>query len=144
MVAGQSQGGALALAAAALSRPAIIVGALIDVPFLCDILHAVDLCDDGPYPELATYLAVHRGRVDAVRRTLALHDGVVLATRTRCPALFSAGGMDPVCPPSCAYAAYQAYAGPKRMNYYHYNGHEGGGADHEAVQLAWMAELLTR
>ncbi len=142
VVAGESQGGALALAAAALARPGTIAGALVDVPFLCDIMRAVDLCDDGPYPELATYLSVHRTQADAVRTTIALHDGAVLATRATCPALFSAGGMDPVCPPSTVYAAYNAYAGPKAIEYYHFNGHEGGGAEHERVQLDWVARLL--
>lgn len=144
VVAGESQGGALALAAAALARPGTITGALLDVPFLCDIMRAVDLCDDGPYPELATYLSVHRTRADAVRATIALHDGAVLATRATCPALFSAAGMDPVCPPSTVYAAYNAYAGPKAIEYYHFNGHEGGGTQHERVQLDWVSRLLER
>ncbi len=145
VVAGASQGGASAIAAAALTAltsPGTVSAALIDVPFLCDIMRAVDLCDDGPYPEVARYLAVHRREADAVRATLSLHDGAVLATRATCPALFSAAGMDPVCPPSTAFAAYHAYAGPKRIEYYHYNGHEGGGADHEELQLAWLAEQL--
>lgn len=149
VVAGASQGAAMALAAAALAHPTFastttptIAAALLDVPFLCDIMRAVDLCDEGPYPELARYLAVHRQDAEAVRTTLAHHDGAVLATRASCPALFSAGGMDPVGPPSTAFAAYHAYGGPKRMEYYHFNGHEGGGADHQVLQLAWLAQTL--
>ncbi|HYO84861.1 MAG TPA: acetylxylan esterase [Dermatophilaceae bacterium] len=140
VVSGGSQGGALAMAAAALADG--VLGALIDVPFLCDIPRAADLTDDGPYAELTGYLAVHRDQHEAALRTLAYHDGAVLASRARCPALFSVGVMDQTCPPSTVYAAYNAYVGPKQIRAYRYNTHEGGGSYHEAHQLEWLTTLL--
>ena len=35
--------------------------------------------------------------------------------------------MDPVCPPSTVYAAFNHYAGDKLILQYRYNEHEGGG-----------------
>ena len=40
--------------------------------------------------------------------------------------MFSVGLMDQVCPPSTVYAAYNHYAGRKRMEVYPFNGHENG------------------
>jgi cephalosporin-C deacetylase len=40
------------------------------------------------------------------------------------------------------YAAYQAYGGPKELEVYPYNDHEGGQAFQEARQLAWLEALL--
>ncbi len=55
-VAGASQGGALALAAAALC-PELVRLCHADVPFLCDIERGMDVAFDPPYTELVTYLA---------------------------------------------------------------------------------------
>lgn len=149
VVSGASQGGAMALAAAAVHgrwpdsrRAAQVVGAIVDVPFLCDIPRAMNLTPDGPYAELTSYLAVHRRDVAAVLGTLAYHDGAVLAEWADCPALFSVGIMDTTCPPSTVYAAFNAYHGPKRIEPYHYNEHEGGGAVHVGEQLVWLTDLL--
>ena len=57
-VGGASQGGALALAAAALC-PELVRLCHADVPFLCDIERGMDVAFDPPYTELVTYLAMH-------------------------------------------------------------------------------------
>jgi cephalosporin-C deacetylase len=66
----------------------------------------------------------------------------VLARRATAPALFSVGLMDPICPPSTVYAAYNAYAGPKEIRVYPFNEHEGGQGHQQADQLRWFARLL--
>lgn len=139
-VTGASQGGALALAAAALDRG--VVAAMVDVPFLCDIRRASEIAPAEPYGELVRYLAAHRGRVDATFATLAYFDGAVLARLAQAPALFSVALMDETCPPSTVYAAYNAYGGPKEIAVYPYNDHEGGEAHHRERQLAWLGSLL--
>ena len=50
--------------------------------------------------------------------------------------------MDEVCPPSTVYAAYNRYAGPKRITVWPYNGHEGGGPFQVREQIAFLAEHL--
>ncbi|HKI55815.1 MAG TPA: acetylxylan esterase, partial [Trueperaceae bacterium] len=57
------------------------------------------------------------------------------------PALFSAGLMDRVVPPSTAYAAYNHYAGPKELTLYRFNDHEGGASHHALSQMAFLGRL---
>ncbi len=140
VVNGGSQGGALALAAAALDGRVRAV--MADVPFLSDIRRAVTLVDTDPYREAAAYLRIHRDQVDRALATLDHFDTIHLAARCSSPALFSVGLMDDVCPPSTVYAAYNAYAGPKQIVEYPFNGHEGGGSDHVQAKLAWLPGVL--
>ncbi|NUP51611.1 MAG: prolyl oligopeptidase family serine peptidase [Catenulispora sp.] len=139
IVAGASQGGGLAIAAGALADD--VAAVLPDVPFLCDFPRATWIASRAPYDEIVRYAATHRDQIDQVARTLSYIDGVHFAARATTPALFSVALMDPTCPPSTVYAAYNAWTGPKQMREYQFNGHEGGGAFHTAEQLTWLAEL---
>lgn len=148
LVSGGSQGGALCLAAAALTElrdglgePALR-GAIVDVPFLSHIRRASVITGANPYGELVEYLHTRRDRVEQAFRTLSYVDGVNLAPRITVPALFSVGLMDEICPPSTVYATYNHYAGPKEMVVYPYNGHDGGGAFQEAEHLRFAREQL--
>ena len=141
-VTGGSQGGGLALAVSGLADG--LVAVMPDVPFLCHFRRAVDLSDTDPYAEIAHYLAVHRGHVDQVFRTLSYVDGVHLGARATAPALFSVALMDPICPPSTIYAAYHAYGGPASIEVYPFNGHEGGQAHQQVRQQAWLGGVLGR
>jgi cephalosporin-C deacetylase len=139
-VAGGSQGGGLAIAAAALAGG--VQAALVDVPFLADIPRGLWTATTGPYLEVVAYLAAHRDAAETALATLGYIDGVHLGTRATCPALFSVALMDTTCPPSTGYAAYHAWAGEADLREYAYNGHEGGGPHHQRVQLDWLAERL--
>jgi cephalosporin-C deacetylase len=136
-VSGGSQGGGIALAAAALSVG--LCAAVIDFPFLSAIRRAVALTDSPPYGELVTYLQTRRGEEEDVFRTLSYVDGVNFAARSRVPALFSVGLRDAVCPPSTVFAAYNHYAGEKDIKVYPFNGHEGGGPHHRRLALRELA-----
>lgn len=139
-VAGASQGGGLAVAAAALAGG--VRAALSDVPFLCDMPRGLLTATTGPYLEVVAYLAAHRDDTATALSTLGLADGVHHAKRATMPALFSVALMDTTCPPSTGYAVYHAWAGPKSIREYAYNAHEGGGAHHVREQLTWLAEQL--
>ncbi|GAB2892355.1 acetylxylan esterase [Streptomyces mayteni] len=140
IVAGGSQGGGLALATAGLVGDAV-AGALVDVPFLCHYRRAADIASAGPYPELVHYLGIHqRDQVENAFRTLNYFDGQHFATRAAAPALFSVGLMDPVCPPSTVYAAYNRYAGEKEISVWQFGDHAGGRASQAREQLRWLAE----
>lgn len=138
-VCGTSQGGGIALAAAALSDG--LVAAMPDVPFLCHFGRAVGLTDADPYREVVRYLSVHRGADERVFETLSYFDGVNMAARAGAASLFSVALLDVVCPPSTVYAAYNRYAGPKRIEVYTHNDHEGGGAHQWHAQARFLAEL---
>lgn len=138
-VTGGSQGGGITLAVAGLD-PTVAV-AMPDVPFLCHYRRATEITDAAPYSEIARYCQVHRDKVEAVFRTLAYFDGVNFAARARAAALFSVALMDEVCPPSTVFAAYNWYAGPKRIEVYRYNHHEGGGPFQTLAKIRFLQEL---
>lgn len=138
-VTGGSQGGGMSLAVSALVPD--LLAAMPDVPFLCDFRRATEICDSDPYTEIVRYLGVHRQSAATVFHTLAYFDCAVLARYATAPALFSVGLMDQITPPSTVYAAYNAYAGPKEIRVYPFNGHEGGQGYQQAEQMHWLRNL---
>ncbi|MEU7386708.1 acetylxylan esterase [Streptomyces tanashiensis] len=141
VVAGGSQGGGLALAVAGLAGDRV-AAALPDVPFLCHFRRAAQITGEGPYPEIVEYLRRHsRDRVEQTFATLDYFDGVHFAQRATAPALFSVGLMDPICPPSTVYAAYNRYQGLDRtMTVWPFGDHGGGCGSNPPVQLSWLRE----
>ena len=139
-VGGGSQGGGIALAAAGLAGD--LVAVLADVPFLCHFERAVGMTGHDPYQEIVRYLAVGRETREQAFTTLSYFDGVAFAARASAAALFSVGLLDPICPPSTVFAAYNAYAGEKDITVHHYNEHEGGAAGQWPLQAAFLAARL--
>lgn len=150
ILAGISQGGGLAIAAAGLAAGRLdgVIATLPDVPFLQDFPRAIDVAVRGPYPEISNYLQRHRHEYGRVLEVLNYFDGVHLASRCTVPALYSAAGRDDVCPPSTVYASYNAYGSKaaqnpgKDMVFYRFNNHEGGQEHHWVEQLHYVANLL--
>lgn len=147
IVHGISQGGGLAIAAAALNPR--VWAAMPDVPFLCDFPRAVGLTGALPYDEITQYLKVYRSRAARVFTVLSYFDGVNLARRARVPALFSTALMDEICPPSSVFAAYNRWgqtsgqAVERDIRVYTFNGHEGGERYQWQAQTEWLAGLLS-
>ena len=140
-VTGGSQGGGIAIAAAALADG--VRALLPDVAFLCAFRRGAEVAIGGPYLELATYLSVHRDEVDAVFRTLSYFDGVNFARRIHVPSLFSVALMDSVVPPSTTVAAYNHLAAEDTtLEVYPFNDHEGGSAVQWQKQARWLASRL--
>ena len=141
-VAGGSQGGALAIAAAALVPD--VTAAMPNVPFMSDLPRSIRKTESDPYAEIARYLKAHRDHVDQALRTLSYFDAAILGRWAKAPALFSVGLMDLTCLPSTVFAAYNWYGGPKEIREYPFNDHEGGEAFHELASLRWLAPRLAR
>ena len=139
-VLGTSQGGGLALAVAGLVPDLSAV--VPRVPFLCDFPRATVITDNDPYKEIGRYLAVHRSKVGQVHHVLGYFDGVNFAKRANAPAWFSTALMDPTCPPSTVFGAFNNYAGQKQIVVWPYNGHEGGQFEDDAQALAVLRPLL--
>jgi len=139
-VVGGSQGGGISIAVAGL-HPGV-KAAMPDVPFLCDFPRAVGLTTRDPYGEIVRYLAVHREKAATAYNTLNYFDGVHFAARSQAATIFSAALMDDVCPPSTVYGAYHAWAGPKTIESYTFNNHEGGGTWQERRQVSWLDETI--
>ena len=123
-VNGGSQGGGLALAAAGLVPDLLLT--LTDVPFMCHWRRATEITDGYPYQEIVHYAKIHRDQAERIFDTLSYFDGLNFAARAKSPALFSVALMDHTCPPSTVFAAYNHYAGPKEIEVYPFNDHEGG------------------
>lgn len=140
-VGGASQGGGIAIAAAALAAPQV-KALLADVPFLCHFRRASELVDTLPYNEIVQYLRCHRTRTEETFATLAYFDGVNFAKRVKAASLFSVGLMDMTCPPSTVFAAYNHVPAEKRMCTYAYSTHEGGGSHHVVERLRFLRERL--
>ena len=137
---GNSQGGGIALAVAGLVPELAAVH--VQSPFLCDVRQATRLTGAPPYAELIGYLAARRDLVEQTFGTLGYFDGLAFAARATAPAWFSAGLRDEVCPPVTTVAAHRAYAGPKHLRLWEFNGHDAGGADDLATALSGFAPLL--
>jgi cephalosporin-C deacetylase len=138
-VTGGSQGGGISIAVAGLSGA--VAAAMPDVPFLCHYRRATQIIATDPYQEISRYCSIHRNRIEQVFSTLAYFDGVNLGTRAKASALFSAGLMDDICPPSTVYAAYNHYAGPKQIRVWEYNNHEGGASFQHLEKVKFLRAL---
>lgn len=124
---GASQGGALALACAALSPH--IRRCVSCFPFLSDYKRVweMDLLKDA-YSELRTFLRSFDPRhesVDAIFERLGYIDVHHLAPRITAEVIMGLSLMDTICPPSTQFAAYNAIKAPKRRLLYPDFGHEG-------------------
>ncbi|MGW0190674.1 acetylxylan esterase [Streptomyces sp. NPDC003362] len=138
-LAGNSQGGGIAIAASGLISD--IAATLANVPFLCDMHRALTITNHTPYREIGDYLATHRTRSAQVRHTLSYFDGIHFAARAQAPVLFSTALEDQICPPSTVFAAFNAWSHrDKQINVYEFNAHEGGGPHQEAAALRWLSE----
>ncbi|MCS5735277.1 acetylxylan esterase [Herbiconiux daphne] len=141
-VAGNSQGGALAIAAGVLAGGVRAV--LAQAPFLSDLPRAVGITDRHPYREIADLLGRARHLEPTVQATLAYVDTVNLATRATAPAWFSAGLMDDITPPSTVFAAHNAWAGERHIVTWPFNGHDAGGSADLAGALRVLRRVLGR
>ncbi|MGO4692432.1 acetylxylan esterase [Glaciibacter sp. 2TAF33] len=139
-IVGTSQGGGIALAVAGLVDD--LAAVVARVPFLCDFPRASVITDNMPYREIGIYLATNRHSVARVHETLSYFDGVNFAKRATAPLTITAALMDPTCPPSTVFAAYNNYAGEKAITVWPYNGHEGGAWEDDALSLRAFAEHL--
>lgn len=103
-VMGTSQGGLLALAAAALEPR--VRAAVAHVPYLCDI------------PRNEAFAASELTRDATFLSTWRYFDPVSLAPRIRVPTLLSAGGRDTTCPPDSIRAVFDRLPGIKALAQY--------------------------
>jgi cephalosporin-C deacetylase len=141
-VSGYSQGGALALACAAL-EPGIkkVVAAY---PFLCDYKRAWEMDPaEMAYAELKTFFRnfdpVHKME-DEIFMRLGYIDVQHLAPRIKADVLMATALLDETCPPSTQFAAYNKITAKKEMVVYPDLGHENLPGFHDRI-FGFMMEL---
>ncbi|MDD7984675.1 acetylxylan esterase [Lentisphaera marina] len=123
---GGSQGGALALACAAL-EPKIKLCAP-HYPFLSDYQRVWDMdLDQNAYEELRNYFRYHdplHERKEQVFNTLGYIDIQNITKRIKAKTFMACGLMDQICPPSSQHAAYNKITAEKDIVYYPDFAHE--------------------
>ncbi|MFD0671513.1 acetylxylan esterase [Cohnella sp. GCM10027633] len=135
---GGSQGGGLALIAAALSdKPAIAVA---HVPNMCQMDFGI-LNSSSALTEAASFCERFPEHLDAVLETLSYYDNLNLAHRVRIPLFVSVGLKDPVTMPETIYAAYNRIECDKRIVPSPFSGHTVTG-DQNRRAMAFIAERL--
>jgi cephalosporin-C deacetylase len=134
VVEGQSMGGGIAMAVAALDdRPKL---AMVDVPSNSNITARIG--GNHGMSAVVSYLKKHPAQTDLVLDNLSYFDTMNMADRITCPVLASVGLMDDVCPPLMYFATYNRIASEKKIVIYPFNGHEGGGAKQMEVKLDYL------
>ncbi|TYP79204.1 acetylxylan esterase [Paenibacillus methanolicus] len=135
VVEGGSQGGALAMAMAALDdRPQV---ALVDVPSNSNLARRVEGLH-GAFASAAEYIKRHPEQLDLVLDQLSYFDTMNMAERITCRVLASVALKDEICPPEMYFATYNRIPGEKEIRIYPFNGHEGGGAFHTEEKLRFL------
>lgn len=137
-VAGGSQGGGIALMAAALSDlPAAVVG---QIPNMCHMDFGI-LNSTGSLTEAANFVARFPDKLEQVLETLSYFDLLNLAHRIRIPAFVSVGLKDTITMPETIYAAYNRIKSPKQIHPYPFTGHQVGG-DQNRKALSFISEMF--
>jgi len=138
-VTGGSQGGALSLAASALSDIPIL--SLPDIPFLCDFRRAIAITPAGPYPEIPNFIKSFPHLHEQAIRTLSYCDNLNLAPRIQCRTVIANGLWDDICPPSTIFAAYNHITAEKQMEVYPFHKHEVP-YEHSELKFRLLIEVL--
>ncbi len=123
-VTGNSQGGGIALASAALSNiPAV---AIVDYPYLSNFERAIDIVPQGPYLEINEFFRRNGAPEieEQAKRTLSYFDVMNLAPHIKCHTWISIGLVDEITPPSTVFATYNHLECPKQISVHRYFGHE--------------------
>lgn len=121
---GGSQGGALALVAAALSNVPLS-GVISTHPFLSDFRRSVRIVPEGPYHEISEYLR-RNSHIDreVVFANLDYFDVTNLATLVSCPVLLGIGLVDDIVAPSTTFGIYNRLNSRKYIEVYPEYSHE--------------------
>ena len=119
-------------------RPALTMPGM---PFLCHFERPLEISRAQPYWEIAEYLRTHPSRTTQVFNTLSYFDNLNLADRITCPALFSVGLIDEICPPSTVFAVYNRLTVPKNIGVFPYHAHEYP-ETHRALEMQWANHYL--
>jgi cephalosporin-C deacetylase len=138
-VSGGSQGGGLAMIAAALSdKPAI---AIAHIPNMCQMDFGI-LNSSSSLAEAATFIERFPEHLDTVMDTLSYYDNMNLAHRIRIPIFVTVGLKDPITMPETIYAAYNRILSEKVIYPYPFTGHAVRGDQHRKALEFIAAKLL--
>lgn len=141
IVRGTSQGGALAMAVAALdARPGLC---LANVPSNSNIEKRIE-GRHGSYAAVNDYLRRYPDNLERVYRTLSYFDTMNMADRITCEVFASVGLADPVCPAPLYYATYNRIRAKKSIVVYPFNEHDGARDVHIEKEIAALRAFIEK
>ncbi len=139
-VTGGSQGGGLSLVTAGLDPR--IKACAPDVPWVNnwpDFWETAQWAQDD-FPKL---LARRPDLTpEKLMKILSYFDAMNLADRIQCPVFLSLGLRDDVCPPRMILGTYNRIVSPKKIIFYPFGDHGGGGDEHYRLEKKWLAKQL--
>jgi cephalosporin-C deacetylase-like acetyl esterase len=136
-VEGGSQGGALSFAAAALDKRIALCAP--DIPFLSDFRTYFKV-GNWPGSEFKQYMQQHpEKKWENVYTVLDYIDIKNLAPMIKVPLLMGVGLLDPVCPPTINFAAYNQVTSEKQYRVYPHNEHSTA-PEHYTLKMNWIRQ----
>ncbi len=138
-VEGQSQGGGLSLATAALDQRVMFCAP--DIPWLGDWIGylAAAPWPNEHYPKLIdNFPGLTYNDINCL---LSYFDTMNMADWIKCPVLMSVGLQDSVCPPRTAFSTYNRVTTKKEYYVYPFTGHSVE-KEHVALKNKWIAGIL--
>ncbi|TYQ12991.1 UNVERIFIED_CONTAM: cephalosporin-C deacetylase [Acetivibrio alkalicellulosi] len=123
-VVGGSQGGAIALAVAALSNIPKVTA--VEYPFLSNFERAIEVVPKGPYLEIIDYFRRNSNVEieEKAKNTLSYFDIMNLSPLIKCHTWMCVGLVDEITPPSTVFATYNHLECSKEISVFKYFGHE--------------------
>lgn len=142
-VHGESQGGGLALAVAALdSRPKLLLSVF---PFFCHVERSIEVQVLSPYGEIIDWFrqfdATHEKR-HQVYETVSYFDVMNMAPLVGARTFMGIALQDTCCPPSASFAAYNHVASDKELVVLPDYGHVGGIAQFQESMMRFLKRYL--
>ncbi|MGF7141914.1 cephalosporin-C deacetylase [Anaerotaenia torta] len=137
IVAGGSQGGALAMAVSCLDhRPRY---ALADIPSNSNLEKMVEE-SRSTFGRVTDFLRRYPEYLEQAYDTLSYFDTMNMADKIQCEIFACVALMDDVCPAKYYFASYNRIQAPKHMTIYPFNGHDGTGPLHIEKKLRFVKE----
>lgn len=135
-VSGVSQGGGLAMIAAALSdKPAIAVA---HIPNMCQMDYGI-MNSSSSLTEVASFIERFPEQLNKVIETLSYYDNMNLAHRIHIPLFVTVGLKDLITMPETIYAAYNRVKSEKTIIPYPFSGHTVTG-DHNRKAIEFISK----
>lgn len=130
-VMGQSQGGFLTFATAALDKRVKFIAAM-----------APAFCDNGRFMKNSAAMAGAASKIGAAElETLNYYDGAIFARKVTVPGFYSWGYNDIMVPPVTMFATYNSITAPKELHIYQDSGHWTIPEQLEVLNT-WLAKKL--
>ncbi|HUU28303.1 MAG TPA: acetylxylan esterase [archaeon] len=134
IVFGGSQGGGLSLLSAALDKR--IKAVVATVPAFCDNTASLYARRNRPDSQGASDLA-------KIVRTMSYYDAALAAELIQSPTLIGVGFIDPTCPPTRVYSAYNNLKGRRTIENFYTTGH-GSPPDWREKIINWLARQMEK